>query len=847
MPSNYPKVLWGDSLVRVPSSHARTIFLLLATQFAGLALGLALLYVIGSAVIDSDARKSASTRLASVARQLSQSVSHSPVSENDLIASLRAEIQRQWQSGRLPAGIAWLAVDPEGRVLATGRTSDEVPALDALVERSLPWTDAAENSAAEGTQGFVDPDGAAWVVAAELLRGSRLRLIVATPAESMTVPVAALHQPRMAVCAIALLWTAVLQGIALYLVLSGTLERLSKRNLTVEADNLRQAQALVRTRDALILGMATLAESRDDATGLHLDRVSAYATHLARILAREPKYMREITPEFLDLIGISAALHDIGKVGIEDAILLKPGQLTPQEQQRMRQHPLIGGRCLEEIERRLGTSNFLEMVRQVVVSHHERWDGRGYPEGLSGTDIPLAARIVGLTDVYDAMCSTRAYKNAMSHDQAVEFIRSQSGIMFDPEIVDGFLLHETEFHDIARHYRGIGVIGPFASKVVPPADSPSDAALRLAGNPARLPVARRLGRLCLCEPRRLGRPAEPVHHILLTPRSIAVIEPKKREQWIFESFLVIVCLGLAALLYTVHGYWIVVLNLFFLPVALAGFYLGRYRAGVLALLCVLFASTVTVLRLPNIAASGSPLVAILAVAVWAAVLGLAALLIGTLSDERADQLRELHEAYVGVVEVLSQYLQSAHPRLKAESIHVAELSQEIAEALRLSLKEIDDIRIASLLYNVGNIEITTKVIRRAVDLLEDSRAHPAARPLQGLDLMVSLGTVLSGAVPLLLCQGGQMGERATSMQSWRDVPLGVQIIRAARAYVHLSGGRTTPDNLNHLEAVGVLRSSYIDGISPQVFDALQRVVQSRGKFLAPAATTLEVQTTGERQ
>jgi hypothetical protein len=319
-----------------------------------------------------------------------------------------------------------------------------------------------------------------------------------------------------------------------------------------------------------------------------------------------------------------------------------------------------------------------------------------------------------------------------------------------------------------------------------------------------------------------------------------VSETKKGEPWALEVFLVIVCFGLAALLYAVQGYRVVVLNLFFLPVALAGFFLGRYRAGILALLCVLLASTVTAMRLAEITSTHSPLVAAMAVAVWAAVLGLAALLIGTLSDERAARLHELHEAYVGVVEVLSQYLQSAHPRLKAESIRVAELSQDVAKVLRLSPKEIDDIRVASLLYNVGNIEITTKVIRRAVDLLEDVRAGHAPLPLQGLDLMVSLGTVLSGAVPLLLCQGVQMGERATATQSWREVPVGVQIIRVARAYASVGASRLSKPETTPAAAVQHVRAKYADSVSPEVLVALDYAVRMRNQRSADPASPPQV-------
>jgi HD-GYP domain-containing protein (c-di-GMP phosphodiesterase class II) len=150
------------------------------------------------------------------------------------------------------------------------------------------------------------------------------------------------------------------------------------------------------------------------------------------------------------LIGISAALHDIGKVGVQDLILRKPGKLTTQERREMQEHPVIGGNCISEIERRLGNSNFLKMAREIASCHHERWDGSGYPLGLSGEEIPLAARIVAIADVYDALSSQRAYKDALPHKECVEMVSAEAGRQFDPKLVDVFLRVETEFRDIAR-------------------------------------------------------------------------------------------------------------------------------------------------------------------------------------------------------------------------------------------------------------------------------------------------------------------------------------------------------------------------------------------------------------
>ncbi len=189
---------------------------------------------------------------------------------------------------------------------------------------------------------------------------------------------------------------------------------------------------LLRTRDAVIFGLAKLAESRDPDTGNHLERIAVYSTRLATVLRRNPRYRRHLTPAFVKLIGISSALHDIGKVGIEDSILLKPGQFEEQERLVMHMHAAIGGKCIREIESRLGRSNFLQMAREIAFCHHERWDGRGYPDGLAGEEIPLAARIVAVADVYDALATKRVYKAAFPHGKCVEMIRAEAGKQFDP-------------------------------------------------------------------------------------------------------------------------------------------------------------------------------------------------------------------------------------------------------------------------------------------------------------------------------------------------------------------------------------------------------------------------------
>jgi response regulator RpfG family c-di-GMP phosphodiesterase len=226
------------------------------------------------------------------------------------------------------------------------------------------------------------------------------------------------------------------------------------------------------------------------------------------------------------------------------------------------------------------------------------------------------------------------------------------------------------------------------------------------------------------------------------------------------------------------------LNLFFLPIVLSGYYMGRTSAGVLALFCTLSVTIATTLDPSGFASFTHPVMMGLALTVWAAVLGLTAILVGTLCDERAAKVDELHEAYVGVVEVLSKYLQSGNPKVKTRAARIAEMCQFVAEDLKLSRKEVDDIRVGALLFDLGNVEITTKVLSKAVDTLEADPHRGDKHTFLGADLVHSLGTVLHGAVPLVMNQQDPAHDvLAIDDESTGDeVPLGARIIRAVRAF-----------------------------------------------------------------
>ena len=156
-----------------------------------------------------------------------------------------------------------------------------------------------------------------------------------------------------------------------------------------------------------------------------------------------------MTPTYIRLLGISSVLHDIGKVGVDDTVLLKPGKLTESEHLKMQQHTLVGGECLSEIEQRLGASNFLQTARELALHHHERWDGKGYPNGLRGTEIPLCGRIVAVADVFDAITHERPYKVALPASSALDSIADQKGKQFDPTVANAFirLMSRAQFDD----------------------------------------------------------------------------------------------------------------------------------------------------------------------------------------------------------------------------------------------------------------------------------------------------------------------------------------------------------------------------------------------------------------
>lgn len=300
------------------------------------------------------------------------------------------------------------------------------------------------------------------------------------------------------------------------------------------------------------------------------------------------------------------------------------------------------------------------------------------------------------------------------------------------------------------------------------------------------------------------------------------------ERTILEVMLVIVVIGMAYLMVRMGGYKMVALNLFFLPIVLSGYYLGRNHAGVLALLTALVVTIASTLDTGGFSNFISPFTMGLALTVWAAVMGLTAILVGTLCDERAAKVNELHDAYVGVVEVLSKYLQSGNPRVKARSIRTAEIAQLVADEMRLPQQEVDDVRVGALLWDLENVEVTTKMLSRAIDTLEGYPGVSDKHTFLGADLVHSLAAVIRGAVPLLITQvadGDCVTESTGDATQTFEVPLGAQIIRWVRVFDAELTKADAPWEQNASSTVQRLRSQTTREKDLQILDALHRVVE----------------------
>ncbi|MGG5870578.1 response regulator [Pseudomonas peli] len=247
--------------------------------------------------------------------------------------------------------------------------------------------------------------------------------------------------------------TVLLARVRSQLRLKAASDQLRLRNAHLDEEVAQRTRELQAVHDVTILALASLAETRDNETGNHLRRTQNYVRVLAQRLSEQPRFAAQLDEQSIELLYKSAPLHDIGKVGIPDHILLKPGRFEPHEFEVMKHHPRLGYQALVHAEEMLGMPvPFLRIAKEIALCHHEKWDGSGYPQGLSGEEIPLSARLMAIADVYDAVISRRVYKPEMPHEKAVAIIREGRGGHFDPAVVDAFLSLELEFQDIARRY-----------------------------------------------------------------------------------------------------------------------------------------------------------------------------------------------------------------------------------------------------------------------------------------------------------------------------------------------------------------------------------------------------------
>ncbi len=245
----------------------------------------------------------------------------------------------------------------------------------------------------------------------------------------------------------------VMARVKTHLALKATADFLRDKNEFLEKEVEKRTREVVALQDVTIFVMASLAETRDTDTGNHIRRTQHYVRLLAEHLRSHPRFRSYLDDRSINVLFKSAPLHDIGKVGIPDRILLKPGRLTPDEFEIMKTHTLLGYDAIAHAEKALGMSvEFLNTAKEIARSHQEKWDGTGYPEGLSGDDIPISARLMAVADVYDALICRRAYKDPMPHEKIIAIMKEGKGLHFDPDIVDAFVEMNEKFQEIAGRF-----------------------------------------------------------------------------------------------------------------------------------------------------------------------------------------------------------------------------------------------------------------------------------------------------------------------------------------------------------------------------------------------------------
>jgi len=436
--------------------HFRLILALIVAQLGCLAVGLWLHDRVMVSLVGRATEEEALAELSASVDELLGDIGRLELREPAAGSSGLEQVLGFCEMKQAVPGMRWVVADSKWRILAVHPCSDtealprEQPGQTLVLRRSL---NVAGDDAGRLAGSFTLHD-VPYIGVGCPLKGDNGYVIALRPLERVKVAPSVFLDSLDTVGVITWLWTSTLLGIVAYMIAARFGDLLSNKRAQAEIASLTHVQSLTRMRDVLVFGLGRLAEAHDHTTGCHLERVSLYASLVASTLRHHPKYRDVATPEFVRLIGVSSVLHDIGKVAIENAILTKPGPLTEAERSRMEQHTTIGGEYLDDIGRRLGASNSLQMAKDIAISHHERWDGTGYPNGLAGEQIPLAARIVAIADVYEGMSSLTDYKAALPHDLCVDQIVSEAGRQFDPDLVAAFLKVEGSFRQIACQYGG---------------------------------------------------------------------------------------------------------------------------------------------------------------------------------------------------------------------------------------------------------------------------------------------------------------------------------------------------------------------------------------------------------
>lgn len=292
-------------------------------------------------------------------------------------------------------------------------------------------------------------DGVHYIATREIAGTNGHRLLVHQPAAGLVTLSDAITTPLMVTFLLVGASVTLLTATGSYVVARRYEHTLEAVNAGLEDEVTQRTAKHTAARNALIFGLAKLADSRDPETGAHLERLCAFSALLAEQLQRDGNHP-EITDEWIRELRLAAALHDIGKVGVADSALRKPGRLNEEERAEIERHPQIAADTLLGVYQKMGDDTLIASSVQVALYHHEKWDGSGYPFKLEGDDIPLAARIVAVSDVYDALTSMRVYKDAMTHEQACSIINDGAGSHFDPVVVQAFNQVDKSFEQIKK-------------------------------------------------------------------------------------------------------------------------------------------------------------------------------------------------------------------------------------------------------------------------------------------------------------------------------------------------------------------------------------------------------------